>query len=423
MKILIVNTSDIQGGAARAAYRIHKGLRKIGVDSHLRVQIKMGNEPTVSGHSGKKTVLINKVRLLLDQIPVLLHRRHNKDVFAPAWLPDRTWLKILADNPDIIHLHWITKAFIQIESLARFNKPIVWTLHDMWAFTGGCHYDVGCGRFRIHCGACPILESSQEHDLSHRVLSRKYQALQNLNLTIVTPSRWLANCAKESALLGGFRVEVIPNGLDLSLYQPMNKDKARVLLGLPTDKQLILFGAMDATDNKRKGFGYLQTALQELAKKWSERAVAIVFGAFQPKKTPQMGLPIQYLGPIQSDEKLVALYSAADVFVAPSVQENLSNTVMESLACGTPCVAFDIGGMPDMIEHEKNGYLAKPYQSEELTKGIAWVLEDQARWQFISQRARAKVEQKFELSHIARRYLALYEELLSSNQTQKRATL
>jgi glycosyltransferase involved in cell wall biosynthesis len=224
-------------------------------------------------------------------------------------------------------------------------------------------------------------------------------------------------------LLGGFRVEVIPNGLDLSLYQPMNKNKARALLGLPTDKQLILFGAMGATDNKRKGFGYLQTALQELAKQWGERAVAMVFGASQPKKLPNMGLPTQYLGQLQSDDQLVALYSAADVFVAPSVQENLSNTVMESLACATPGVAFNIGGMPDMIEHKKNGYLAKPYQSKELAKGIAWVLEDQARWQSLSQRARTKVEQEFELSHIARRYLALYEELLTGNQTQKRATL
>lgn len=416
MRVIKLSSMDSSGGAARAALRLHQGLQKLGVDSHMLVQHRTGRYNNVSGASGRVAKLCSRFRLLLDQLPVLPFRNRAQGVFAPAWLPSIAWKRANALHADIMHLHWITKAFLSIEDLARLNAPIVWTLHDMWAFTGGCHYDMGCRRYQSHCGLCPALGSKQEHDLSHRVFSRKLKAWENINLTIVCPSQWLANCARESTLLKNRRIEVIPNGLDLDIFKPVNKETARVHLGFRTDSKLILFGAMGSTENERKGFSQLLSALKLLsAYSFSIKPEVIIFGASESSKALHACFPIHYAGQVSNDQDLTALYAAADVFVAPSLQDNLPNTVMEALACGTPCVAFGIGGMPDMIEHQKNGYLAKSYNPNDLAEGIAWVLRDPARWRQLSVQSRTSVEQKYELTSVAGRYHDLYKELLGTS--------
>jgi glycosyltransferase involved in cell wall biosynthesis len=206
---------------------------------------------------------------------------------------------------------------------------------------------------------------------------------------------------------------VIPNGLDLQKYKPIERSLARKLLDLPQDKQLILFGAMKSTSDRRKGFHLLLPALQKLSQsEWQKRLELVVFGASEPLEPPDFGFKANYIGKLGDDISLSLLYAAADVFVAPSVQDNLPNTVMEALACGTPCVAFKIGGMPDMIEHEQNGYLAQPYEVEDLARGIAWVLEDRERYEKLCDRAREKAEEEFTLELQAQRYLSLYKELI-----------
>jgi glycosyltransferase involved in cell wall biosynthesis len=283
----------------------------------------------------------------------------------------------------------------------------------MWAFTGGCHYDGGCGRYRESCGACPLLHSSSKRDVTHWIWKRKDRAYRNLNLTVVTPSRWLADRAKESSLLHRFRVEVIPNGLELKTFKPIDKRVARDLLALPQGKNLILFGS-NTNSEPRKGFQYFKPAVKKLSTTpLGQNTEVVVFGATEPPDPPDLGLPVRYMGRYQDDLSIAVIYSAGDIFVAPSMEENLPYTVMEASACATPSVAFNIGGLSDLIEHERTGYLARPFEVDDLSSGLSWLLGDKQRRESCGKRAREKVEREFEVSLIARRHQALFEELSS----------
>jgi len=412
MNVLLLSTSDITGGAARAAYRLHQGLQSISVDSQMLVQYKSSDDKTVTAPSTRLGEGTARMRVAFDGLPLKFYRQRDDTTFSLQWLPDGIARKVIQSEPDVINLHWTGEAFIGIETIAKFNRPLVWSLHDMWAFTGGCHYSQDCDRYKASCGVCPQLHSSKDWDLSRWVWQRKAKAWKDLNLTIVCPSLWLAECARASSLFKDVRVEVIPYGLDIRMYKPSNQEVARELLDLPQDKQLILFGSLKATSDRRKGFHLLQPALQGLSKsKWQNRLELVVFGSAQPENAPDLGFKTHYLGTLSDDLSLALVYSAADVFVLPSTQDNLPNTVLEAIACGTPCVAFNIGGMPDMIEHQKNGYLAQPYKIEDLAQGIAWVLENEERHQKLSHRSREKVEQEFTLELQAYRYLSLFKEV------------
>jgi glycosyltransferase involved in cell wall biosynthesis len=358
-----------------------------------------------------------KLTEYLDKLPLQFYRQRDAGDFSPELLPDAIASKVAQHNPDIINLHWVCNGFLKIETLAKLTQPLVWTLHDMWPFTGGCHYSQECDRYTDSCGACPILHSDRNGDLSRWIWQRKAKAWKDLNLTIVTPSSWLAKCASSSSLFKNLRVEVIPNGLDTRKYKPIQRQMARELLNLPQDKYLVLFGAMYASSARRKGFHLLQPALQSLSQSgWQDRIELAVFGASEPIEPIELGFKSHYLGKLSDEISLALVYAAADVFVAPSLQDNLPNTVMEAIACGTPCVAFNIGGMSEMIEHQVNGYLAQPYQIDDLAQGIAWVIENRERHQKLCDRAREKAEQEFTLEIQARRYESVYQEL---KQTSK----
>jgi len=414
MKSLLINTSDISGGAARAAYRIHKGLQEIGISSKMLVQSKTSDDKAVIGPGNKLKRGLALLRPTLDSAFKKLFSGGSKTIFSPAWFPFSGILsQINSISPDIVHLHWICDGMLRIEELKRINKPILWTLHDMWSFTGGCHYSDGCERFQQACGNCPQLNRSGKNDMSRSVLRRKKKAWSKLNITIVTPSNWLAESAKKSSLFQHKRIEVIPNGLDLKRYKPMDRLLAREILGLPKNKRLVLFGAMEATSDHRKGFDLLYEGLKQLYAKWLDRAELVVFGSSEPENLPDFGLPVHYLGYLYDDVSLALLYSAADVMVTPSRQDNLPNTVVESLACGTPAVVFDIGGMPDMINHQINGYLAKPFDTSDLAAGIDWALSDENRHKELCLKAREKAEACFDIKKVASKYLDLYEEVLN----------
>ena len=418
MKVLLVNTSERKGGAARAAYRLHQGLQSININSQMLVQIKQSDDRAVIGSSAESGIgkARTGLRLTLDQLPLKFYPYGGSSNYSPHWLPDTIDSKVNQLAPDIINLHWVSAGYLQIESIAKFNQPIVWTLHDMWAFTGGCHYNQECDRFTESCGICPQLNSKRNWDLSRWVWQRKAKAWKNLNLTVVTPSIWLAKCARESSLFRDRRVEVIPNSLDTATYRPINKKVARELLGLPQNKQLILFLSLRATSDKRKGFHLLQPALQELSQAgWQEKLEIMIVGASKTENTPNFGFKSHYLGTLNDDLTLALVYSAADVFIIPSIQDNLPNTVLEAVSCGTPCVAFNIGGMPDMIEHQQNGYLAKSYEIDDLVRGIIWTLENEERYQKLSYRARQKAEQEFALEIQAHRYKSLFREILGNS--------
>jgi len=237
-----------------------------------------------------------------------------------------------------------------------------------------------------------------------------------LNLTIVAPSRWMGDCAKASSLFHSSRIEVIPNAIDVERYKPLDKRMAREIYSLPHDKKLVLFGAKSATKDRNKGFHLLARALQELSDSgWRDSVEVVFFGSSEPEQQQNFGLKTHYLGWLSDDISLALLYSAADVFVFPSLQESLGYTAMESMACNTPCVAFRQGGVPDLIDHQQNGYLAHPFEPSDLARGIAWILEDNERRSALAVRARQKVVQEFAVKKIAEQHMALYREILRGN--------
>ncbi len=413
MKILHISTYDINGGAARAAYRLHTGLQDIGLQSQMLVQEKYSNDKTVIAPKIRLFQGIAKAKLTVESLPLKLYRQKKNTPFFTQWLPDRVIPKVAQINPDIINLHWISGGFMQIETFAKLKRPLVWTLHDMWGFTGGCHVTGECDRYKASCGACPQLNSGSEWDLSRWVWQRKVKAWKNLNLTLVSPSSWLAECARSSSLFQNLRIEVIPHGLDTQKYRPINQHFAREALNLPRDKKLILFGAIEATSDRNKGFHLLQPALQELSKSgWKNDLEVVIFGASQPENPPDLGFKTHYLGHLHDAISLATVYSAADVMLVPSLQESFGQTASESFACGTPVVAFNSTGLKDIVDHQQNGYLAKPYEVEDFAKGITWVLENEQRLQKMSFYAREKAEQEFTLELQARRYSGLFQEIL-----------
>ena len=269
-----------------------------------------------------------------------------------------------------------------------------------------------CEKYKQSCGACPVLGSQKEFDLSRRVFNRKKKAFSKKDIVIVGLSKWLYECSKNSILLQHKKHVNIPNPIDTNVFKPLDKNHSRSLWNLPQNKKLILFGAMSATSDINKGFKELKDALHRLDKK--DNIELVVFGSSKPQNAPDFGFKTHYLGHLYDDVSLVTLYSAVDVMVVPSLQENLSNAVMESLACATPVVAFDVGGNGDMIVHKENGYLAKPFEATDLKNGIEWVL-NAPNYQKLSQNAREKVVREFDSKIVAKKYIDLYREILNGN--------
>jgi glycosyltransferase involved in cell wall biosynthesis len=421
MKVALVNTFHFSGGAAVACHRLMHALQKNGVEASMLVQEKNFADTQVheaeAGYIGRKKAFL---RFAAERAYFLMYEK-NKEVrfaFSPANIGTDISRHPLIEQADIIHLHWINFGFLSVDSLKkliRLNKPIVWTLHDMWAFTGGCHYSGNCTRYQTHCHTCPFLRSPHARDLSYRVFEQKLTLLSKANITFVTCSRWLKDLAGQSTLLQHFPVQAIPNPIDTDVYKPLNKQQAREALQLPLDKKLILFGAFKISD-PRKGFRYLQEALEIVKTRYGSAAIhtgLLLFGKTDPdlQKT-DIAFPQYHLGKLSSTEKLVQAYNAADVFVLPSLEDNLPNTVMESLACGTPVVAFNTGGLPEMITHRQNGYLATYQSAEDLAEGIHQLL-------FISdmnelaKQARQQVLTHFNEGLVAQKYIQLYRQLLA----------
>jgi glycosyltransferase involved in cell wall biosynthesis len=414
MKVLLLSNDDLMWGAGRAAFRIHQGLRINEVDSHLLVQTKLSEDNTVISPLTPIGKGLAKLRPILDTLPLKLYPQFNQSVYSTQWLPDRTLDQVNQFSPDIINLHNITVGYIQIETLKKIKQPLVWTLHDMWGFTGGCHYSNGCDRYQKSCGACPQLNSQKDWDLSRWIWQRKAKAWKALNLTLVTPSHWLADCVRGSSLFQNFNVEVIANGLNTELYKPVDKKVARSLLNLPPDKKIVLFGATSATSDARKGFHLLLPALQKLFEINSEITIElVVFGASTPTQSTNYPFKIHYLGTYKDDLSLSIAYSAADVMLVPSVYEVFGQTASEAMACGTPVVAFATSGLKDIVDHQQNGYLAQAFDIEDLARGIQWILEDINRYYQLCDRARKKVETEFNQTIQSQKYLSLFNKIIN----------
>lgn len=411
MKALLLSAQDTEGGAGRSAHRLYRGLLHEQVDAHMLVNLKFGDEATVYGPSSTLGRASARLRPGVDRLPLARYGKRRGSEFSCQWLPGSSLRRIDQLAPNVVNVHWVCDGFVNINALGRIHRPTVWTLHDMWMFTGGCHYTKECDRYQQHCGACPQLESENQWDLSRWIWRQKHQMLKQVSPWIVTPSRWLADCARQSSLLGRLPIRVIANGLNLSQYHPIDKTLARKLLNLPLDKKLLLFGAINPTQDRRKGFHLLMPALQTLKTQQNTDSVELLMIGTSQQPALDLGFKVHCLGILKDDVTLALAYSAADSFVAPSMQDNLPNTVLEAMACGTPCVAFEVGGMPDLIDHQINGFLAPPFDVGRLAEGITWVLEHSSSLDLVC-RAREKVEQNFPLRLQAQRYKHLFEEVI-----------
>lgn len=409
INVLHLSTSDVDNGGARAAYRLHQGLRSLECKSQMLVRAKFSSDSSVIA---EKSVL-TKLGPSMSELPLRLYSERSSAMFSPQWFPDVFPKRIQQYAPDIINIHWVCNGYLQIETLAQLQQPLVWTLHDMWPFTGGCHYNESCENYKVSCGSCPQIHSNRSWDLSHWIWQRKAKAWRNIDLTVVATSSWMAECARSSTLFKNLRVEVIPLGLDTEKYKPIDQYFARDVLNLPQDKILILFGALDAITDPRKGASLLFDALKKLRSTgWADQIELCVFGSSKPDRPTDLGFKSHYLGYFKDDISLALIYSAADVMVVPSIQEAFGQTASEALACATPVVAFNTTGLKDVVDHQHTGYLATPFEFEDLATGIVWILEDKERYKKLQLNAREKSLREFSAKVQACRYLSLYEEIL-----------
>jgi glycosyltransferase involved in cell wall biosynthesis len=420
VKILSISTND-RGGAGIAAYRLHQTLLKKGVDSLMLVKNKTIDDDKVIGPNNSWEKFYNKTLYRLDKLPRLFFKTDNKWLHSAALFSSLSLKKVKEINPDIVNLHWICGGFVSPFDLPKIKKPLVWTLHDAWPFAGASHFTAQDDRYRLGFEKKYRPASEKGFDLNRWVWNRKRCAWKNLkNITIVTPSRWLAKMAKESILFKNYPVEVIPNGIDTNIFQPADRMMARKKLNLPLDKKIIIFGAVDALTDYKKGATYLWEATRQLKETAIGRSSIIaVFGAEEPEKKINSDLPIIYLGKIKPAE-MPTLYSSADVFCAPYLEDNFPFIILEAMACGTPTVAFNAGGVPDIITHQQDGYLAKPLDAEDLANGIKYILEDESRRMKMAAAARKKIEENFTLTKQAEKYLELYQNIINSQKNNKK---
>lgn len=409
MKLLHLNTYEKAGGAAIAANRRHQALLDLGVDSTLAVAEKKTDDMTVHSFYGK----FGKVLRPLNQVPNYvfprLYRGKDNTLFSPELWPSLLYHKIASISADIVHLDWIAGSFLSPSLLGKLDRPVVWTLHDTWAFTGGCHILKGCEGYKAQCGKCPQLGSSRDMDLSRVVWKMKKRAYAKLKPIIVAPSKRMCRLAEESSLLANCKVKHIPNGINKQQFCPIGQSVARQLLNLPADAKIVLFGAMSASSDKNKGYDLLLSALRHLKNSGEENIHCVVFGATHGESLP---FPTYYLGSLYDSVSLNLAYNAADVFVCSSREENFPNTILESLSAATPVAAFNIGGIPDIVLHMETGYLAPAYDTEELAKGIAFILHDDTRRDNMGKRARKIISEQYSVDIVAKQYLQLYESIL-----------
>jgi glycosyltransferase involved in cell wall biosynthesis len=416
VKIYHVSTFDQQGGAPRAAYNLSQALRQFGHDSRMFVSEGNPSDPNVKVHATRRDLRFRLVRYcrrmwIRIQSRKVVHVRNNGyDGFGSNYSQFGASPFAELFSADVINLHWISK-FIDLPkffSNVPMRLPVIWTLHDMFPFTGGCFYDAGCGKFRERCGACPILRSDVETDLSRDNWLQKKRALGNVSterFAIVAPSHWMGKQARASGLMGNFNIEVIPNGVNSEEFAPRDQDFARSVLGLPQDSKVLLF--LIGGSVARKGFGTVSELMQSMPHATNLHLLTV--GA----QVPCLGVSIPHmkLGYVANNRLLSLIYSAADVFIIPSTQDNLPNTVLEAMACGTPVVGFDCGGLPDMVSHGEDGFLVRSGDVGSLRSAVLNILADSDLRLAMSGRCRTKMLKQFSFELQARRYDKLYSRI------------
>ena len=410
MRVLIVNTSERTGGAAVAANRLMMALNNNGVKAKMLVRDKESDSLTVVGLP--KSPMLNW-HFLWERLVIFFHcrfsRKHLFEIDLANSGSDITKLREFQEA-DVIHLHWINQGMLSLSGIRKIlksGKPVVWTMHDIWPATAICHLTLNCRNFTTHCHNCRLLPGKgSSSDLSTSVWRKKEKMLEDSSIYFVTCSHWLEQEAKASALLRGQKIVSIPNPIDTHIYRSGDKQTARKNLGLPEDKRLILFVSQRVT-NKNKGMDYLIDACRQL-----KDYELVILGGHAEEVVDQLPLKAHPLGYVNDERRIVEIYQAVDVFVLPSLSENLPNTIMEAMACGVPCVGFKVGGIPEENDHKRNGYVAEYRDSDDLARGIRWILSE-ADYDQLSQEAVRKVAHSYSQQSVAISYLDVYHQAMA----------
>lgn len=409
MKVLIVSTSERVGGAAVAASRLYVALRNKGIDVKMLVRDKQSNDINVFSLPNQK---IQKIKFLFERFLIFVMNKFSRkglfDIDIASCGVDITKLSIFKEA-DVIHLHWVNQGMLSLSDLRKIcesGKKIVWTMHDLWPLTAICHYTKECDKYITKCEKC-ILCNNKVVDISSIVFDRKKAIYASDNITFVACSKWLRDLGRKSKLIQGNKIVSIPNTIDLTVFNKREKIAIRKKLGLPLEKKIVLFGALNVTD-ERKGFKYLAEASLILKNKYLvSDLVVITLGNKTEEVKNLIHQPIISLDYIKDESSISELYNAVDLFVIPSLEENLPNMIMEALACGVPCVGFNVGGIPEMISHKENGYVVEYKNSDDLAKGIYWSLYESNN-DVLSNNCLNKVLGEYSEDIVVNRYLDVY---------------
>lgn len=420
MRVLIVNTSERIGGAAIAASRLVEALKNNGIKAKMLVREKQTDRLSVIE---LKKNWWRMWQFIWERILIWKENQFKKhNLFAVDIANTGTDITAIPEfqAADIIHLHWINQGMLSlndIQKILQSGKPVVWTMHDMWPCTGICHHARECDKYHQECHHCPyIYKGGGKKDLSNQVFKKKKEIYQLAPVTFVTCSRWLKERASQSALLNGHTIVDIPNPINTGLFKPQNALVARNRMGLPTDKKLILFGSVNVTD-KRKGIDYFIEScklLAEMHPELKEELGVVVYGKNSEQLKPLIPFQVFPLDFINNEKDLVNIYNAVDLYVTPSLEENLPTTIMEAMACGIPCVGFNVGGIPEMIDHLHNGYVAEYKSAEDLANGVIWTLNE-SEYRTLSEEACRKAASNYSESTIAKKYIDIYNKITGNH--------
>lgn len=419
MRVLIINTSERRGGAAIAANRLMEALKNNGIKAKMLVRERQTDNVTVVSlrKSWRRIWQFTWERFVI----WATNGFQKKNLFAIDIANTGTDITDLPEfkQTDVIHLHWINQGMLSLDDIQKIinsGKPIVWTLHDMWPFTGICHYANDCKKYTTQCQHCELLVHPHHKDLSYKVFRRKQKLYSQAPITFVACSRWLEGIAKESALIKGHPITNIPNAINTNLFAPRPKNSIREKLKLPADKKLLLFGSMKITD-ERKGISYLIEACKLIAQnqpELREKLGVVVMGSQAEQCASLFPFPIYQMNYVSNEKDLVDIYNAVDLYVTPSLQDNLPNTIVEAMACGIPCVGFNVGGIPQMIDHLHNGYVARYKSAEDLANGICWSLNEED-YPMLSGEARRKAVNTYSEQTVAMKYIQIYNHITGEN--------
>jgi len=400
MKVLHISAADESTGAGKAALLTHNALLLLGINSKiLFLKSNLEGQSVYSYHKiGLKYSLKRLGVTFLERAPLLFYPKRRNEIFSSGWIGLKLYNLPLVRWADVIHIHWANHGFVDIKEIEKWKKPVIWTLRDMWAFSGGCHLSFECIKYKYNCGVCPALKSKKNKDLSFVGLNRKIRYLRSSPITWVAISSWIKQRAGESVVLQNKNIQIVPSGINAEEFFLKDRKKTRSRLNLPNDKIIILIGAVNLRE-KQKGFDYVIPVLNHLNNEY----LILTFGSnsFKLGEIPQQFI---HFGTCKND-RLAELYSASDIFLAPSIVEPMGKTFLEAQFCGLPVVCFANTGPADFVKHKITGYLAEFKNGVDLLNGIKYSLRK--KWNRLQIRNRAV--QKFDISKVAKDYIQIYE--------------